>query len=260
MPWGVPVPTDSNHVMYVWFDALVNYISTLGWPNEDSEFTNFWPGVQIAGKDNLRQQSAMWQAMLMAAKLPPSKQILINGFISIDGQKMSKSLGNVISPSEMVKKYGTDGSRFLLMFLGPIGTDMDTSWEKLNIAYTAHLSNGLGNLCSRVAKLAEKAELTGYTGLATYPDIFTAHMEKFEIREALNIVLELITISDQYLSEQKPWTKTGDEQKEILNKTIANIMSIASMLRPFMPATSQTIISHFQQEKIVALKPLFPRI
>ncbi len=260
MPWGVPVPSDENHVMYVWFDALVNYISTLGWPKPNTQYDEYWPGVQIAGKDNLRQQSAMWQAMLMAAKLPPSKQILINGFISIDGQKMSKSLGNVISPTEMVEKYGTDGTRFLLMFLGPIGSDMDTSWEKLDIAYTANLANGLGNLCSRVAKLAEKAELKNNYSEPIKPTTYEEAMNNFELKNALNIIIELITKADQYLSEQKPWTKTCEDQVIILNEAITQINVIATLLKPFMPQTSETIINHFKQEKISALTPLFPRI
>jgi len=113
MPWGIPVPGDDAHVMYVWFDALVNYISTLGWPDDLTTFEQFWPGIQIAGKDNLRQQAAMWQAMLMSAGLPTSRQILLNGFINVNGQKMSKTLGNVISPYEMVEKYGVDGTRYL---------------------------------------------------------------------------------------------------------------------------------------------------
>ena len=115
LPFGVSVPGDSGHVVYVWFDALINYISALGWPEGKTKFKKFWPGVQVAGKDNLRQQTAMWQAMLMSANLPNSKQILIHGFINADGQKMSKSLGNVINPFELVEKYGTDPVRYFLL-------------------------------------------------------------------------------------------------------------------------------------------------
>jgi methionyl-tRNA synthetase len=260
MPWGVEVPTDSDHVMYVWFDALVNYISTLGWPNTEGEYKDFWPGVQIAGKDNLRQQSAMWQAMLLAANLPPSKQILINGFVSIDGQKMSKSLGNVISPQEMVDRYGTDGTRFLLMFLGPIGSDMDTSWEKLDTAFTAHLSNGIGNLCSRVAKMCEKAELSGNKETVEVSEVVGNELDKMNIKQSLEEIIRAIGEADQYLSKEQPWTKSGDEQKVILNKSVAMIKQIATDLLPFMPKTAQSIVGHFSQEKIVALKPLFPRL
>ena len=104
MPWGVSVPNDEKHVMYVWFDALTNYINCLDWDKDNSDFKNFWPGMQVAGKDNLRQQTAMWQAMLMSAGFDNSTQILIFGFINVDGQKMSKSIGNVISPYELVEK------------------------------------------------------------------------------------------------------------------------------------------------------------
>ncbi|MDH5533094.1 MAG: methionine--tRNA ligase [Candidatus Pacebacteria bacterium] len=260
MPWGVEVPTDPDHVMYVWFDALVNYISTLGWPNTEGEYKDFWPGVQIAGKDNLRQQSAMWQAMLLAADLPPSKQILINGFVSIDGQKMSKSLGNVISPQEMVDRYGTDGTRFLLMFLGPIGSDMDTSWEKLDTAFTAHLSNGIGNLCSRVAKMCEKAELSGNKETVEVSETVSDNLEQMNIKEALETIIKAIGEADGYLSKQQPWTKSGDEQKVILNKSVTMIKQIATDLLPFMPKTAQNIVDHFSNDKIVALKPLFPRL
>lgn len=130
MPWGVAVPDAPEHVMYVWFDALVNYVSAIGWPADMEKFEKWWPVVQLAGKDNLRQQSAMWQAMLMSAGIAPSKQIFINGFIGVNGQKMSKSLGNVISPSEMIEKFGVDGTRYLLLSFGNFGEDTDASWEK----------------------------------------------------------------------------------------------------------------------------------
>jgi methionyl-tRNA synthetase len=267
MSWGVPVPGDEDHVMYVWFDALVSYISTLGWPNEvvndkPTEFNNFWPGIQLAGKDNLRQQSAMWQAMLMSAGITNSEQILINGFISVDGQKMSKSLGNVISPTEIVNKYGIEGSRFLLMFIGPFGNDMDVSWDKFNTIYTAHLSNGVGNLCSRVAKMCEKNGLgfnTNNKKIETSVE-YQKFMKSFQLKEALDLTFDFVSQSDQYLSEETPWKKDGQEQQEILQIAVNSILKIAKQLKPFMPETSQTIQEHFSQENISALKPLFPRL
>lgn len=262
MSWGVPVPGDEAHVMYVWFDALVNYISTLGWPENKENFENYWPGIQLAGKDNLRQQSAMWQAMLMSAGLPNSSQILINGFIGVDGQKMSKSLGNVISPTDMVNRYKTQGTRFLLMHLGPFGTDMDVTWDKFDTTYTAFLSNGLGNLCSRVAKMCEKnggSFNTNKIEVETSPD-YIKHMNNFDLKEAIDLTLSYISETDQYLSENKPWTLTGNEQQEILQTAISYIRSIAKQIYPFMPETSKTIENHFCKEKISALKPLFPRL
>ncbi len=293
MPWGIPVPGDKTHVMYVWFDALINYISTLGWPNDNENFKNFWPGIQLAGKDNLRQQSAMWQAMLMAADLPNSKQILINGFISVDGQKMSKSLGNVISPSEMVTKYGTDATRYLIMNLGPFGNDMDVTWEKLDTIYTADLSNGLGNLCSRVAKLCEKVEYKHHATKLDLPlteiDIYRNSKEKpaevvrlidkfiknYEISQVLEVIIGSTKISeeildenlpitvnkaDKYLSEKKPWLLDEEQAKKVLKAVVDSILLIAVELKPFMPTTAKKIIEHFTAEKITAMEPMFPRI
>ncbi len=285
MPWGIPVPGDDDHVMYVWFDALVNYISTLGWPIDTENFEKFWPAVQIAGKDNLRQQAAMWQAMLISAGLPNSKQILINGFISVDGQKMSKSLGNVISPKEMVERYGTDGARYLLMNLGPIGTDMDVSWEKFDATFTAELSNGLGNLCSRVAKMCEKLDLKNphtiidRKPLTHIPDgkqtstLFHKYMSVHDLKKGLELIWDEekvlndvgnelgVNDLDKNLSDNKPWKMQNEEAIEYLTDiAIPAILMIAVKLQPFMPETAENIITHFTNEKILALKPLFPRL
>ncbi len=156
MPWGVPVPNDADHVMYVWFDALVNYISTLGWPEDTANFEAFWPGVQVCGKDNLRQQAAMWQAMLLSAKLPTSKRISINGFVTVDGQKMSKSVGNVIDPIKLCAEYGTDTVRFFLLREIPFGEDGDFSFARLEARYQHDLGNTLGNLLQRVVAMSRK--------------------------------------------------------------------------------------------------------
>lgn len=264
MPWGVAVPNDPEHVMYVWFDALINYISTLGWPDESTtrDYQQFWPGVQIAGKDNLRQQSAMWQAMLLSAGLPPSKKILINGFISVDGQKMSKSLGNVISPTQLVERYGKDGARFLLSFIGPIGDDMDVSWEKFDTAYTAHLSNGIGNLCSRVAKMCEKANI--HLAEADQPSSLSKAMieslSAFQIQDGLHSILKSVSELDQFLSKEKPWKLEGEAQKEVLEKAAQVILQLARDCQPFLPETAEKIYDHFSAPHIAALEPLFPRL
>jgi methionyl-tRNA synthetase len=272
MPWGVGVPGDEEHVMYVWFDALVNYVSTLGWPSDMENFNKFWPAIQVCGKDNLRQQSAMWQAMLMSAGVPNSKQVLINGFINVDGQKMSKSLGNVISPTDLVERYGVEASRFLLMHLGPFGSDMDVTWEKLDTIYTAFLSNGLGNLCSRVAKLWEKSDhkfntsemktnndgqnQNGQNFDQNYQDLMNTH----DLKQALEYSITLIENEDKFLSETKPWTLSGSEQSKLLEQVVERILKIATHLQPFMPQTSLEITNHFSKEKITGLQPLFPRL
>ncbi|MBU1966991.1 methionine--tRNA ligase [Patescibacteria group bacterium] len=259
MPWGVPVPNDPDHVMYVWFDALVNYISTIGWPQDQDNFKKFWPVIQLAGKDNLRQQSAMWQAMLMAADLPNSKKILINGFIGVDGQKMSKSLGNVIAPSELVEKYGIDGARYLIINLGVFGDDMDVTWQKLDETYTADLANGLGNLCSRIARMCEQNSIRGSV-VSQFENNFFKLMDNYDLTNALNWITDQIAITDQYLSKTQPWEKEGSEQKKILIEAVKRILSISYHLQPFMPETSNIILDHFSQLKIASLAPLFPRL
>ncbi len=261
MSWGIPVPNDSEHVIYVWFDALVNYISALGWPDDKKTYDSFWPVVQTAGKDNLRQQSAMWQAMLLSAGLTNSQQILINGFISINGQKMSKSLGNVVTPTEMVTKYGTDGTRYLLMKLGPFNEDMDVSIDKFTTTYVADLSNGLGNLCSRVAKMCEKNNGEFNSNELKFSEQYQRLMNHFELKETLETqVISLINQADQFLSKEKPWTKTGSQQQQVLQQAVNQVLQIAYNLQPFMPDTARKILTHFNQHKITAFKPLFPRI
>lgn len=260
MPWGVPVPDDSEHVMYVWFDALVNYISTLGWPEDEANFQAFWPGTQLAGKDNLRQQSAMWQAMLLSVNLPSSAKILINGFISVDGQKMSKSLGNVISPQQMNERYGVDGTRLLLLSLGSFSGDMDVTWDRFDAKYTADLTNGLGNLCSRVAKMCEKAEV-GFTGQLPELDAdYVKLMSAYDLTGALNWVFNHVSQTDAWLAETQPWKLEGEEQKQVLSTALDKLLLIARHLSPFLPTTAETMLQHFQGGQITALTPLFPRL
>lgn len=259
MPWGIDVPGDNEQVMYVWFDALINYISTLGWPNDLEQFNNYWPGVQLAGKDNLRQQAAMWQAMLMSADLPNSQQILINGFIGINGQKMSKSLGNVIAPQDLVSKYGVDAARYLLINLGVFAEDMDVTWEKLDTTYQANLANGLGNLCSRVAKLALKIDLN-YQGKATeFSDSYQKLMNNYELTQALQSIFQTVKEVDIFLSDSKPWLLEGQEKETSLKQAIDKIREIAFHLQPFMPDISAQILETFTGQ-IKAILPLFPRI
>ncbi len=270
MPWGVPVPRDADHVMFVWFDALVNYISALGWPHTDAKrkaqsakFEEFWPGVQVAGKDNLRQQSAMWQAMLLSAKLPTSKQIFIHGFVTHGGEKMSKSVGNVVNPYELVDQYSTDAVRyFLLRGLHPY-EDGDYTDEKFIELYNADLANGIGNLVQRVTTLAEKAGLTDIR-LATGKFESVVAKAKTEIRDALTVydfqravgaVQELVHAGDGYVNEMKVWEppresgssqgKTEEERMAILADLSSLILNIANILEIFLPATAEEIVRRF---------------
>ncbi len=267
LPWGVPVPDDPNHVMYVWFDALINYISAIGWPKNEKEFRKWWPGVQVAGKDNLRQQSAMWQAMLMSAGLPNSKQIFIHGFITSNGQKMSKSLGNVIDPFEVVKKYGTDPVRYYLLREIPAYRGGDFSVQRFKEIYNADLANGLGNLVARVAKLCEKS---GFDFEAITPKILktnrvSKYLDEFKFDRALRWLWSDVKWGlrwlDRRINDEKPWEIKDEKLLELrLNLYVLNIRKIAELLKPFLPETSEKIEKQFVGPKIKAEKPLFPRL
>lgn len=266
MPWGVPVPDDSNHVMYVWFDALVNYISTLGWPENQKKFRQYWgtnnnpQAIQLAGKDNLRQQSCMWQAMLMAVGLPQSKQIFIGDFIMSGGQRMSKSTGNVIDPFEYVQNYGTDALRyFLLAKINPFN-DSDFTKEKFEDTYNADLANGLGNLVSRVAKLCEKSKFM-FKSKETilYPEVIKA-LEEFRFDNALKFIWDKITVVDQEINKSEPWKLEGKDLQNALQNYLNEIAEIALNLKPFLPETTEKIAKVFSGVKIKMTEPLFPRI
>jgi len=271
MPWGVSVPNDDNHVMYVWFDALVNYISALGWPasaeasagKPENRFRDFWPGLQVAGKDNLRQQSSMWQAMLMSAGLPNSKQIFIHGFITANSQKMSKSLGNVINPLELTKKYGTDAVRYYLLREIPSTEDGDFTYEKFEQRYNADLAGGIGNLVSRVVTMAAKLGVKSESKNAKLKkeaerakkDCSKA-VGEFKFNEALKIIWELISWCDRYINQEKPWEQKAGS-KIVISDLLFVLENLSELLNPFLPETSEKIERAVKELKAV---PLFPRI
>jgi len=258
MPWGVEVPGDPDQVMYVWFDALVNYISAIGWPDDMEKFDKWWPVTQLAGKDNLRQQSAMWQAMLLSAGIENSKQIFINGFIGVNGQKMSKSLGNVISPFEMIEKFGIDATRYLLLSYGNFGEDMDVTGEKFLEKYNADLANGLGNLVSRVMKLSENLIIENKE--VAIDNTFVNFINNLEIGKALDYVWTIIREANQFIAENKPWELVKTDEKkfnEVMQKSLGDIRVVAELIKPLLPETSEKII------KALATKEtpmLFPRL
>lgn len=279
MSWGVPVPGDDSQVMYVWFDALVNYISTLGWPDNKSKFEDFWgtqenpKGVQFAGKDNLRQQSAMWQAMLMSAGLPNSRHIVIHGFITSDGQKMSKSLGNVVDPFSVVEKFGTDALRYWLVREMPTFEDGDFTWEKFEESYTANLVNGVGNLTSRILKMAQNAEIKlsaeDFSKLET-EDILNADnteyalaLKGFNIKKSADFVWLKMSALDGYIQNNEPFKKikspdTEAQAREDIHFLLMELFRVSILLEPFLPDTSKKIQVGITNGNLES--QLFPRL
>ncbi len=271
LSWGIPVPGDEGQVMYVWFDALTNYISTLGWPTEEGNFDTFWSEgtvLQVAGKDQVRFQSLMWQAILMSAKVKNTDSVFYHGFINSGGQKMSKSLGNVISPYELVEKYGTEATRYLLLRHVHPAEDSDVTWERLDEWYLANLVNGLGNLVARVMKLAED-NLTGpvafQKGDMDIDLAFTHKLDAFAFNEAVDYVFAIIGECDAFMTNKEPYKKVkspddgiANDGREDITFLVQKLALIATHLAPIMPATSELIFNAVQGNT----KPenLFPRL
>lgn len=276
-PWGIPVPDDDTQVMYVWFDALTNYISTLGWPeNKDGNFKKFWEEgetLQIAGKDQVRFQSIMWQAMLMSAGIKNTDKVFYHGFINSGGQRMSKSLGNVISPFELVERYGTDATRFLLLkHVHPV-EDTDVTWERLDEWYTADLVNGLGNVTARIMKLAEDYLPNPIDRMCVEEKGFDDERSKsykdgyrnFEFQKTLDLIWEDIAVADTLIQETQPFkliksddAKDKNKAVEIIEQLVRKLIVTAFHLRPIIPEISKKIEEAIEANK----KPenLFPRL
>ncbi len=269
MPWGVAVPDDPSQVMYVWFDALVNYVSAVGWPEDQNKFNKWWNEtggvVQFAGKDNIRQQSAMWQAMLMSAGVMSSKQIVIHGFIITGGAKMSKSLGNVIDPFEMVEKYETDALRYFLAREITPFEDGDFTEERFKESYNSGLANGLGNLTSRILKMAENyfeksPVLNSLDSSLDTPLEYNKSLKNYEFKQAMDLIWGQIAAADLEIQKKKPFSvfKTApDQARNIVEDLLIKLIAIARMLIPFMPETSEKILQAIRANKMPA--PLFLR-
>jgi len=270
MPWGIPVPGDDEHVMYVWFDALTNYISTLGWPEDkEGNFEKFWQNgetVQFAGKDQVRFQSIMWQAMLISAGIKTTDRIFYHGFITVKGEKISKSIGNIVDPFEVVEKFGTDALRYHLLRHVSAVEDSNFGEELLIESYNGNLANGLGNLFSRILKMyvdygvnvsfPKKEEILQDESL----NEFKGYMENFEFNKALDYIWKEIGALDLYIQETEPFKliKTDEEKaKEIVAYLTIRLYEIATILEPFLPSSSEQIIKTIEAKEIP--KPLFLR-
>jgi methionyl-tRNA synthetase len=258
--WGIPVPNDPAHVMYVWLDALANYITALGYPDTDNPLWRFWPAdLHLVGKDIQRFHAVYWPAFLMAAGLPVPKRIFAHGWWTIDGAKMSKSIGNVVDPTELVAKYGLDPVRYFLLREVPFGNDGDFSTRALVGRLNTDLANGIGNLAQRtlslIAKncggqLPESGPLTGedrtlLAEAAALPSTIRAHIARQALHEALDEVWHLIRSADGYIDAQAPWSlrKTDVTRMAHVLRVLADtIRAIATVLQPFMPGTMARLL------------------
>ncbi|MBI2038490.1 MAG: methionine--tRNA ligase [Candidatus Nealsonbacteria bacterium] len=247
--WGIDVPGDSSQKIWVWFDALANYLNSQYWPAD----------VHIIGKGILRFHAVYWPAMLLSARLLLPKKIFVHGYLTIGGQKMSKSLGNVIDPFELVKKYGTDAVRYFLLREIPSTEDGDFTEEKFVERYNADLAGGIGNLVARVVTLATKSKIQNQKSkinpklkiqIKKTQNSYTKALEEFKFNETLIAVWELISFCDEYIEKEKPWE---GGKNDVIGDLLLTINEMAKLLKPFLPETSERII---KQEN----KPLFPRL
>jgi len=257
--WGIPVPDDPEHTIYVWFDALINYL-TYGVEE------NCWPAdVHVLGKDNQRFHAIYWPAMLKSAGYKLPKTILVHDFISLNGKKVSKSLGNVILPTELIKKFGVDGVRYYFLRYGPLTNDVDITLEKITEVYNADLANGLGNLISRVAKLCESSARNFDPTKHALNKRVVNLLDKFHLDEALSYIWGRdvkwgLRWLDQQISEDRPWELDSEYQYTKLCLYVVSIRQIAENIKPFLPETAEKIEKQFRGPKIKSEKPLFPRI
>jgi len=261
--WGVPVPGDDTQRMYVWFDALNIYQSGIGFGWDEKQYNKWWPAdVHVIGKGITRFHAIYWPAFLLSAGLSLPKTILVHGYFTVDGQKMSKTVGNIVDPNTLIEKYGAESLRYYFLRELPTFADGDFSERRFKELYNSDLANGLGNLIARVAKLA--GATTWPILDVTYEDIFKGtykkSIEEFHLHDSLSIIWETIKTTDQYINDKKPWTLSGEELKKILTPAIENIRSIAIQLQPFLPETAKKILKQYQGPIITSEPPMFPRI
>ncbi len=271
--WGVPVPGDESQIMYVWVDALSNYITALDYHSDGKLYQKYWAGdserVHVIGKGILRFHAIYWPAMLLSADLPLPTTIYAHEYLTINGQKMSKSLGNVIYPDELVAKFGIDGTRYLLLTALPYSKDGDLSWEKMTEKYNADLANGLGNLVSRVMKLSErlkdlpsekKLNVDRENTIQKTEEEIEKLIHDFRISDALFVISQRVSSFNKWFDENKPWELVKTDQHafiQLMYLFLEDLEFLAKVLKPFLPSTSEKIETALKTGKV---EPLFQRI
>ena len=266
--WGIPVPGDNEQVMYVWVEALMNYITVLGYP-EHEDFKTFWPAdVQVVGKGILRFHAAIWPAMLFSLGLPLAKMLYVHGYVTVESKKMSKSLGNSVSPNEVIAKYGPDAFRYYFLRHVPSYDDGDFSWSAFDAAYNNELANELGNAVQRTAAMIQKYQdgSIGEIPPAKHDTgKYEAAIAECRFDRALDEVWEQVRGLNQYIDEEKPWgiAKSGDtvHLREVLAYQASCLLEIADLLMPFLPQTADKINGVFAEGIVHPIEgTLFPKL
>jgi len=276
--WGIPLPFDRRFTVYVWIEALFNYLTGIGWEGNPKELPDFWPPeLQLMGKDILRVHATIWPALILALKIPLPKNFFVHGYFTTNGQKMSKSLGNIIWPEEIIEKFGVDAARYLLLSVLHFGQDGDISWQKLKEEYNADLAAGLGNLVSRVINMAVKVRIENKESKIENNEVkknikeaekkWKEGLSQFKFSEALASIWDLIRFCDQYIEKESPW-KESKNQISVINDLLIALASIAQFISPFLPETSRKIfnqlgLASLEKEIVFKIKksePLFPKV
>lgn len=263
LKWGVPVPGDESQVMYVWLDALANYITVLGYP--DSDISDWWPAsAEFVGKDILRFHAIIWPAMLLGLSLPLPRTLVSHGFILANGQKMSKSVGNVVDPVEVLDKHGLDAFRYYFLRHVDTFSDGDFTWEKYDTAYANELANDLGNLVQRLATLASKNDIKlGKRAPSELPIEYRELMDAYEYVRAFDFAWDKVQKINRDIDEAKPWSlaKNGEVEKlqECMTGLICDLLDVNEMLTPFLPTACEKIKAIFADPIVPPETPLFPK-
>lgn len=268
--WGVPVPGDESQVMYVWFDALSNYITGLGYATDDEKFNTFWSEqsrrVHVIGKDIARFHCIYWPAMLISAGLPLPTEVFVHGFFTIDGEKMSKSIGNVIHPKELVDQFGIDAVRYFMLREMPYASDGDLSLDRVKLRYQ-ELANHLGNLVGRVATMSDKyfegvLEPNQWSG-EDLTKQGEALMQEFKFKGYLDLIFDVVGEANEIIDKKAPFKLVKEDEqaaKLVLSEVADRIHWVAQMLVPIMPTAAEEILRRYSGPKVLKGDPLFPRL